>query len=370
MVISAKHQAVQRAISDLRRGGAVLVRDKENDAYLVRAAEQIDNNTIANMAQLSRSAPYLLISTNRALAIGLTPREDAAACSIALSDEQNNDIIRGLIGDIPLKVDIEDLSILGEKPLSVADSILILMRVARLLPAAISTRLPHTDHASLRLWAEEHGILIVQDNDIRRFETISASLLKEVARARLPLADAEDAQIAIFRPGDGGTEHFAIIISNGDRLAAPPVRIHSQCITGDILGSLKCDCGDQLRLSIRQMADMGGGVLIYLAQEGRDIGLVNKLKAYALQDQGVDTVDANHQLGFDTDHRFFLPAAEMLRQMGLSNIQLMTNNPDKINQIEACGITVGSRLPIITPDNPHNADYLATKAQRTGHMFD
>lgn len=370
MVISAKHQAVQRAISDLRRGGAVLVRDKENDAYLVRAAEQMDNNTIANMAQLSRSAPYLLISTNRALAIGLTPREDAAACSIALSDEQNNDIIRGLIGDIPLKVDIEDLSILGEKPLSVADSILILMRVARLLPAAISTRLPQTDHASLRLWADEHGILIIQDNDIRRFETISASLLKEVARARLPLADAEDAQIAIFRPGDGGTEHFAIIISNGDRLAAPPVRIHSQCITGDILGSLKCDCGDQLRLSIRQMADMGGGVLIYLAQEGRDIGLVNKLKAYALQDQGVDTVDANHHLGFDTDHRFFLPAAEMLRQMGIANIQLMTNNPDKISQIEACGITVDSRLPIITPDNPHNADYLATKAKRTGHMFD
>lgn len=370
MVISAKHQAVQRAISDLRRGGAVLVRSKENGAFLIRAAEQIDNDTLLNMAQLSRSAPYLLISTNRALAIGLNPREDTVACSIALSDDQNNDIIRGLIGDIPLHTDVDHLSIIGEKPSSVAETILILMRVARLLPAAICAHFPNTDHVALRLWAEEHGILIVRDSDILRFETISASLLKEVARARLPLADAEDAQIVIFRPGDGGTEHFAIIIGNGDNIKTPPVRIHSQCITGDILGSLKCDCGDQLRQSIRQMGDMGGGVLIYLAQEGRDIGLVNKLKAYALQDKGIDTVDANHHLGFETDHRFFLPAAEMLRQMDINEIKLLTNNPDKISQIEECGITVNTRLPLITPDNPHNADYLATKAKRTGHMLD
>lgn len=370
MVISARHQAVQRAISDLRRGGAVLIRNGDNGAFLIRAAEQIDSDTITNMAQLSRSAPYLLISTNRAKAIGLQPRDDAAACSIALSDKQDSGLVRGLIGDIPLQADISHLSILGEKSSSTAETILILMRVARLLPAAICTHFPGADHAALRLWADEHGVLIIQDSDVRRFETISASLLKEVARARLPLADAEDAQIAIFRPGDGGTEHFAIIISNGDTMDSPPVRIHSQCITGDILGSLKCDCGDQLRQAIRQMAEMGGGVLIYLAQEGRDIGLVNKLKAYALQDTGIDTVDANHHLGFETDHRFFLPAAEMLRQMGVKDIQLMTNNPDKISQIEACGITVSTRLPLITPDNPHNADYLATKAKRTGHMFD
>jgi GTP cyclohydrolase II len=370
MVISARHQAVQRAISDLRRGGAVLVRGRDNGAFLIRAAEQINKDTLTDMARLSRSAPYLLISTNRAMAIGLHPRDDAAACSIALSNEQDSDVVRGLIGDIPLNTDIDHLSILAEKPSSVAETILMLMRVARLLPAAICTHFPSTDHAALRLWADEHGVLIVPETDIRRFETISASLLKEVARARLPLADAEDAQIAIFRPGDGGTEHFAIIISNGDKMDAPPVRIHSQCITGDILGSLKCDCGDQLRQSIRQMAETGGGVLIYLAQEGRDIGLVNKLKAYALQDTGIDTVDANHHLGFETDHRFFLPAAEMLRQMGVTNIQLLTNNPDKISQIEACGITVSARLPLITPDNPYNADYLATKAKRTGHMLD
>ena len=374
MVISARHQTVQRAISDLRRGGSVLVRSSQGGAYLIRAAEQITSDTMAEMGVLSRSSPFLLITHHRAKAIGLTPKENAVACSIALdnpiTNKGNSDLIRGLIGDLPLQDEVKHLSILAEKKGSIAETILILMRVARLLPAAMTTHLFMPDHAALRVWADEHGVLIVQDSDIRAFEAISASLLKEVARAHLPLADAEDSQIVIFRPGDGGTEHFALIIGNAETMTAPPTRIHSQCITGDILGSLKCDCGDQLRQAIRQMAQLGGGVLIYLAQEGRDIGLVNKLKAYALQDMGADTVDANHHLGFETDHRYFLPAAEMLRQMGVEQIQLLTNNPDKIAQIKACGINVVKRLPLITPDNPHNAEYLATKAKRTGHLLD
>ena len=374
MVISARHQAVQRAISDLRRGGSVLVRSSQGGAYLIRAAEQTTDKTVTEMAQLSRSSPFLLITHHRAKAIGLTPKDNAVACSIALDSpitkKGNSDHIRGLIGDLPLNSDINHLSVLAEKKESMAETILILMRVARLLPAAITTHIFMPDHAALRVWADEYGVLIVQDKDIRAFEAISASLLKEVARAHLPLADAEDSQIVIFRPGDGGTEHFALIIGKAEDMKAPPTRIHSQCITGDILGSLKCDCGDQLRQAIRQMAELSGGVLIYLAQEGRDIGLVNKLKAYALQDIGADTVDANHHLGFETDHRYFLPAAEMLRQMKIENIQLLTNNPDKIAQIEACGINVVKRLPLITPDNPHNAGYLATKAKRTGHLLD
>lgn len=370
MVITARHQTVQRAISDLRRGGGVLVRDGGGASYLIRAAEQITDATISDMARLSGSMPSLYISAHRARTIGLHPSEAAAACSIALTAAHDSEVVRGLIGDLPLNSAVENLAILGEKAGSIGETILILMRAARLLPAALATYLAIPDQASLRVWAEEHGALIIQDSDIRAFEAISASLLKEVARARLPLADAEDCQIVIFRPGDGGTEHFALIIGAPETLDAPPCRIHSQCITGDILGSLKCDCGDQLRASIRKMAKSGGGYLIYLAQEGRDIGLVNKLKAYALQNRGVDTVDANHHLGFETDHRYFLPAAEILKQLGVATIQLLTNNPDKIAQIETCGIKVAKRLPLVMDSNPHNANYLATKAKRTGHLLD
>ena len=377
MVITARHQTVQRAISDLRRGGGVLVRDGGGASYLIRAAEQITDATISDMARQSGSMPSLFISAHRARTIGLNPSATAAACSIALTAAHDSAVVRGFIGDLPLNnapnSAVETLAILGEKSGSIGETILILMRAARLLPAALATYLAIPDQASLRGWADEHGVLIIQDSDIRAFESISASLLKEVARARLPLADAEDCQIVIFRPGDGGTEHFALIIGAPDApetLNAPPCRIHSQCITGDILGSLKCDCGDQLRASIRKMAQLGGGYLIYLAQEGRDIGLVNKLKAYALQNRGVDTVDANHHLGFETDHRYFLPAAEILKQLGVETIQLLTNNPDKIAQIETCGIKVAKRLPLVMDSNPHNAAYLATKAKRTGHLLD
>jgi GTP cyclohydrolase II len=173
----------------------------------------------------------------------------------------------------------------------------------------------------------------------------------------------------MFRAEIGGEDHFAVLIGKGADLDAPLVRLHSQCITGDVLGSLKCDCGDQLQAAMRLMAENGGGVLIYLAQEGRDIGLLNKMRAYALQDNGLDTVDANHALGFDTDERVFLPAARILDALGITRLRLITNNPDKISQLEQCGIKVEERVPLVLASNPHNEDYLATKKHRTGHMI-
>ena len=369
MGVSARHQAVQRAISDLRRGVAVVVRGHNGATLLVRAAEQISAASWNDMGRLTSSAPHLLVSHQRAKAIGLKPKSGVVACSIAITADHEIDDIRRLIGDMPFTLNPADLAILPENKASIAETVLMLMRSARLMPAAVVAHMVGLGGAKLRLWAEEHGFLTVQDRDIRSFEEIAASLLHEAARARLPLADCENSKIVIFRPGDGGTEHFALLIGDPNLKTSPPVRIHSQCITGDILGSLKCDCGDQLRLAIRQMAAGDGGILIYLAQEGRDIGLVNKLKAYALQDIGADTVDANHHLGFETDHRYFMPAAEMLRQLGAKSIRLMTNNPEKISQINDCGITVVERLSLITPVNPHNEGYLKTKAQRTGHRL-
>jgi GTP cyclohydrolase II len=193
--------------------------------------------------------------------------------------------------------------------------------------------------------------------------------LSRVAEARVPLAEAEDARLIAFRPGDGGTEHLAILIGTPQPATPVLVRLHSECFTGDLLASLRCDCGDQLRGAIATISRTGGGVLLYLAQEGRGIGLVNKLRAYNLQDAGFDTVDANEQLGFDADERIYLPAAEMLRQLGVPAVRLLTNNPDKVAALERYGIRVVERVPHVFPSNGHNERYLQTKATRSGHLL-
>ncbi|MFM5925216.1 MAG: GTP cyclohydrolase II [Novosphingobium sp.] len=193
------------------------------------------------------------------------------------------------------------------------------------------------------------------------------------ARARLPVAAAEDAEIVAFRSADDLREHVALVIGqqSGDR--APLVRLHSECLTGDILGSLKCDCGPQLDAALRAMAieaEAGGwGVLLYLRQEGRGIGLINKLRAYELQDQGFDTVDANNRLGLPTEARDFPVAARMLDLLGVRAIRLMTNNPAKVEALREAGVIVTERVPHQLPPNLHNARYLATKRDRTGHLL-
>ena len=171
------------------------------------------------------------------------------------------------------------------------------------------------------------------------------------------------------RPSDGGIEHLAVIVGAPSPDAPVLTRLHSECFTGDLLGSLRCDCGDQLRGAIAAIAQAGAGVLLYLAQEGRGIGLVNKLRAYRLQDRGADTFEANGQLGFDDDERLYLPAAEMLRTLGFRRVRLMTNNPEKVVALTRCGIAVEERVPHAVPSNGHNELYLTAKAGRSGHIF-
>jgi GTP cyclohydrolase II len=192
-------------------------------------------------------------------------------------------------------------------------------------------------------------------------------------RARLPIAASDEAEIVAFRSPDDLREHVAVIIGkqSGDR--APLVRLHSECLTGDVLGSRKCDCGPQIDAALAAMtveAGSGGwGVLLYLRQEGRGIGLINKLRAYRLQDQGFDTVDANNRLGLPSEARDFPVAARMLRLLGVRTIRLMTNNPGKVAALERAGIDVAERVPLKLPANPHNARYLATKRDRAGHLL-
>lgn len=212
----------------------------------------------------------------------------------------------------------------------------------------------------------------VAASDLAAYQASGA--LQIITRARLPVSASEDAEIVAFRSAADLREHVALIIGKqtGDRL--PLVRLHSECLTGDILGSLKCDCGPQLDAALHAMAhearDSGGwGVLLYMRQEGRGIGLINKLRAYRLQDQGFDTVEANQRLGLPDEARDFPVAARMLELLGARAIRLLTNNPAKVTALEAAGVTVAERVPHQLPENPHNARYLATKRDKSGHLL-
>ena len=211
-----------------------------------------------------------------------------------------------------------------------------------------------------------HSETVLTLEDIDAHE--DAGRLVIAARARLPVSQAEKAELVAFRSPEMAGEHVALVI--GDPDGNPPlVRLHSECLTGDVLGSLKCDCGPQLDAAIARIAESGWGILLYLRQEGRGIGLINKLRAYALQDQGFDTVDANTRLGFAVDLRNFRVAARMLDLLGQRAVRLLTNNPDKVRTLVSAGIDVTERVPHKLPANPHNERYLATKRDRTGHQF-
>jgi len=233
-----------------------------------------------------------------------------------------------------------------------------LAKLAGLLPAVVVPR-----------DGEVEGAFEISADDIVNYDDEVARTLTLVTRAHVPLEGAERAELAAFRAGDGGPEHYAIVIN------APPTdqpvltRLHSECFTGDLLGSLKCDCGAQLRGAIEAIEKAGGGVLLYLAQEGRGIGLINKLRAYRLQDQGFDTMEANERLGFEADERLYGIAAKMLNLLGYKSVRLLTNNPEKLAALEAAGVKVVERVAHSFPDNEHNRAYLRTKAEKGGHLL-
>jgi GTP cyclohydrolase II len=190
-----------------------------------------------------------------------------------------------------------------------------------------------------------------------------------VSAARVPLAASSHSRVHVFRPADGTEEHYAVEIGDPDRSRPVLARLHSACFTGDVLGSLKCDCGPQLNGALAAMAEAGSGVLLYLNQEGRGIGLANKMRAYSLQDQGFDTVEANHRLGFDDDERDFRIGATILRRLGFRSVRLLTNNPRKVGMMSNSGVEVVERVALKAGENPHNARYLATKAAKSGHIL-
>ncbi len=239
---------------------------------------------------------------------------------------------------------------------------LMICKWARLLPAAVLVKVTNAQADELpylhRLTLDAMGACLHK-----------SSPLALVAAANVPLAVSKQSKVHVFRPDDGGTEHYAIEIGSPRRDEPVLSRLHSACFTGDIIGSLKCDCGPQLNAAMQQIAHEGAGVLLYMNQEGRGIGLANKMRAYALQSQGFDTVEANHRLGFEDDERDFKLGAEILKSLGFNSVRLMTNNPNKVARMNDAGVTVVERVGLKAGENPLNADYLATKASKSGHLL-
>ena len=341
--------SIECAIAALRGGRTATI---DGASFL-----SIETGSLATLALLDPGqAARILLSGERAAALGLGNILDAAdpsrpallareawldAATVSDLVDPAHDLARGPGGPLrPTPVPNAD----------VAAAAINLARLAGLLPA---------------LWWLNDAVDAVSVTADLILHARPAALI--VARARLPLAGLASTQIVAFRDAATGEEHVALIVGSfGGR--PPLVRLHSECLTGDVFGSLKCDCGPQLRAALALIEAEGGGVLLYLRQEGRGIGLANKVRAYQLQDRGLDTVDANRRLGFPDDTRDYGLAAAMLRALGIDAVRLLTNNPGKLGGLEAEGIGVVERVAHHMPVNPHNADYLATKRDRSGHL--
>lgn len=356
-------RTVHRAAAELRRGVPVLL---DGPAPLaIVAAETVGAEGLSELAMLAADEPLLLLSPVRAATLLRQPVPSGAKV-VALRTGFLFDpaLLRGLAD--PTAAQLLHIPPQQAEAPALASAALALVKIARLLPATLAVPL-RPDAARL---AAPHLLLAVAAADVLTHPDREAAQLVRVAEAHVPLADAPDARVVAFRAPDAGVEHLAILVGQPEHATglAPLARLHSECFTGDLLGSLRCDCGPQLRRALARMGQEGSGVLLYLAQEGRGIGLASKLRAYALQDRGLDTVDANRALGWQADERNYLVAATMLHQLGITAVRLLTNNPEKIAALQACGVTVTGREPLVITPNGINDHYLATKARRFGHL--
>lgn len=351
-------ETLARARADLRMGVPVVLGN-----ILILAAETLTVARLSDVIAL-KSEVVLAITARRAQTLKARAYDGDLARIILPKDATLNWVQS--IAD-----PADDLSAPMKGPLATQRggdtglymTALNLVKSARLLPAVVVAPLEHP-----AAFARTHSLTSV-DSAAAALLLQANSPLHSVVHARLPMEASESGRLHIFRPENGGEEHYAIEIGRPDRSAPVLCRLHSACFTGDILGSLKCDCGPQLHAAMAQMGAEGHGVLLYLNQEGRGIGLANKMRAYSLQDQGFDTVEANHRLGFEDDERDFRIGADILKKMGFSNVRLLTNNPRKVDMMEQCGIHVEERVPLTVGKNSHNAAYLATKAAKSGHML-
>lgn len=369
---------------ELRRGLPVIVGSDNETPCLAISAELLDKDGLDDLRLLSDSDRRILLTHNRAKTLKIRLYTNDAV-AIALKGNDGLELIHHLADpatdlDHPLMGPFQaEREAISQSQLAA----ITLAKLAGLLPCVVTADLPAGAADNMSAWASANGLLSIAASGLARVDGLIAEALEpqgaprpislaRITQAKVPLEAAENAKLVAFRPQGlfgGGPEHLAIIIGNPDPSEPVLIRMHSECFTGDLLGSLKCDCGQQLRGAIAEIAKAGDGILLYLAQEGRGIGLMNKLRAYHLQDEGFDTVEANVRLGFEVDERLFECAAQMLAKLGFHQVRLMTNNPDKVEQLETHGIEIVERVAHAFPSNEHNAHYLSTKANKTGHLL-
>ncbi len=394
--------ALSQALTQLRNGGMVILvddEDRENEGDLVAAAEFATPETVNFMARYGRGLICLALTGEQVDRLGLPPmvanNQARRSTAFTASIEAREGITTGISAHdrartVQVAADPQvmpaDIASPGHVfPLRAAEGGVLardghtegavdLMRLAGLRPAGVICEVMRDDgqmarRPDLDIFAKEHGLPILTIRDIIAHRAANETLVDEVARSELPTEYSPvPLEVRAFRSRLDGSEHLALI--RAPLAGTPLVRLHSECLTGDALGSLRCDCGPQLQEALRQIATGDGGALIYLrGQEGRGIGLANKIRAYALQDQGHDTVEANTALGFAPDARDYGIAGQILRSLDINRLRLLSNNPGKANALEQFGIDVAERLPLEIPVNPYNWRYLATKRDKFGHSF-
>ena len=343
---------VSRALGELQARRPITI-NASGEALFILPVEGLDDRRLAEFVSLCRPAmPDLVITQQRALAIGLDGASGPMAMPLpeTFDSRQILNLVAARQGRFAGK---------ARAARSAAAAAIQLIKLSRGLPAVLAA-----DAAS----RGNDSIVSVDAEAIRRFAADAVDSLTIASEAMVPLASGTRSKFIVFRDA-AFTDQVAIVVGNPDFAKVVPVRLHSACLTGDVFGSRRCDCGDQLALALARLEDLGGGIVLYLAQEGRGLGLANKMRAYRLQDEGLDTFDANTTLGFDDDERDYGVAARMLQMLNCSRILLLTNNPAKLDGLAQSGIEIAARIPLEAPINPHNKRYLTTKAARSGHQL-
>lgn len=356
-------QQIQRAIFDLRRGVPIVVRGEAVD-MLVAPVEYLDDAALDALTDLAGSAASLVLTHYR-LSYLQPGYPDGPGRLTLRADERAASVLSYAIdaqAQWPAPRPIEPVD-------DTQTAALELVHRARLIPAVVVAPVATDNAAAVRRRLADYSMLAVAAADVQ--QSHNEADIRRVSDARVPLPEAADSRFVVFREANGSAEHIAVLIGDpGQWPAAVPLRMHSACLTGDLFGSLRCDCGAQLKASVKQIAALGGGALLYLDQEGRGIGLANKMRAYHLQDTGLDTVDADQVLGFGPDGRDYGVALAMLRALEITRVELLTNNPRKYQALSAGGIDVVRRHGVYGRLTPDNAGYLQTKADRAGHWLE
>ena len=355
---------VYQFLLDLKLGLLIAIKSSSGNYFLLSSSENITNKNLNLMRNLSASDISIIINNKRMNYIS-KKNVEGELFSISFSKEINSRFIKDISSSIVNKKNFLKNAIISIENRLEIKNLIQLMKINQIIPSLVYCNISFNSEALVNSNLKNFNIKTYENIDLLR-EIKKQNDFTIVSRSYVPISACKETEIVSFRSKNDYLEYFAIILKNGNKKKNPLVRIHSQCITGDILDSLKCDCGSQLKESIKIMSDHGG-ILLYMPEEGRNIGLLNKLRAYEFQFHGIDTIDANYALGFDADQRRHENACKLLKLLGVSSIKLITNNPEKISQVQKGGIKVIDTVQIKVKVATEAKRYMETKKIRSGH---